>query len=139
MGYPSDVPPSQGHNDATRAVRLILVFLFLVTLLTALISAVNLDESDAMYAQFFTDWVVHILGAFLAVTAGLSLLLLGVSGSGPERSIALLPALLGGLLLMEVHWSLALALGAIATAQLVISGLPMGRRVSSDGSAASPR
>jgi hypothetical protein len=128
MGHPSEVPPPRRDDSGIKVVRLIVVLLFAITLFVAIIAAITVRGPDVMILQALASWVVQVLGGFIALVAGLGLLLAGLSGGSLHRLLALLPALLAGLLLMQVHWAVALALGGIAITHLVITGLAVGKQ-----------
>jgi len=58
-------------------------------------------------------------GAAIAAVSLFALLQRGLSGRTLEQSLPLVLSLLGGLLLYQANWGIALALGAVATAAVV--------------------
>ncbi len=59
------------------------------------------------------------MGAGIAAVSLFALLQRGLSGQKLEQCLPLVLALLGGLLLYQMNWGVALALGMIATASIV--------------------
>jgi hypothetical protein len=69
--------------------------------------------------SFAVSLVAVATGATIAGVSLFGLLQRGLSGQTLEQSLPLLLSLLGGLLLYQANWGVALALGMIATAAIV--------------------
>ena len=117
----------------------VLLLSFVVVLLVASGVAINIHGDDYHSAQtiavseFTFSWVVRVAGAFIAGLAALLMLGRAINGAAlPSLFVFLLP-FFAGLLLIEVHWSVALSLGAIGLAfsvKMVVQAL---RRQKSGG------
>jgi hypothetical protein len=77
------------------------------------------DINDAGYA---VDWTRHVFGGLIAVVAAFGMFWRALNGEPLELQFGYVLALLAGLLLISVHWSLALALAAIGVA-LIVRGI----------------
>jgi len=69
--------------------------------------------------EFALQWTMRLFGTVTAVVAAVGLLFVAASKGGLERQLDLVLPLLGGLLLINPNWGVALALGVFATAWLV--------------------
>jgi hypothetical protein len=102
---------------------LILVLVFFV--LTLVIGRVSLgtrwpERVDVSYAVSLT---LLAIGGLIATVSLFALLQRGLSGQSFDGTLPLVIALLGGLLLYQVNWGVALALGMIGTAAIVVQFL----------------
>jgi hypothetical protein len=94
---------------ATFAVIVAIVFML------AIFSGAE-DLADADYAM---SWTVRLVGALVAVVATFGLFWRAMNGAPLELQFGFVLALLAGLLLLGIHWSLAIALGVIGVALIV--------------------
>jgi hypothetical protein len=74
------------------------------------------ERLDISYAVSLTALA---MGGLIAAMSLFALLQRGLSGQTLEQSLPLVLALLGGLLLYQVNWGVALALGMIGAAAIV--------------------
>jgi hypothetical protein len=77
------------------------------------------DRDDAEAA---VEWTREIMGTLIAVVAAFGMFWRALNGEPLELQFGYVLALLAGLLLIGVHWSLALALAAIGVA-LIVRGI----------------
>jgi hypothetical protein len=77
------------------------------------------DRDDAEAA---VEWTREIMGTLIAVVAAFGMFWRALNGEPLELQFGYVLALLAGLLLISVHWSLALALAAIGVA-LIVRGI----------------
>jgi hypothetical protein len=99
---------------------LILVLVFFV--LALVIGRVSIgarwpERVDVSYAVSLTLLAV---GGLIAAVSLFVLLQRGLSGQSLDKSLPLIFALLGGLLLYQINWGVALALGMIGSAAIVM-------------------
>lgn len=102
-------------------IRTFLILLFVLFVLCLLVGRVSIsarwpEKVDVSYAVSLTLLTVG------GLTAAVSLFLLlqrGISGQPLDQSLPLVFALLGGLLLYQTNWGVALALGLVGTAGIV--------------------
>jgi membrane protease YdiL (CAAX protease family) len=83
---------------------LIVLFIFLIAFF---------NTEDLAGAQGALLWTMNAVGALLAVLATFGLFWRALQGDPLELQFGFVLALLAGLLLVNVHWSLAIALGVI--------------------------
>jgi hypothetical protein len=85
------------------------------------------ERVDVSFAISLTALAV---GCLMAAVSLFALLQRGWSGQTLDQSLPLIIALLGGLLLYQENWGIALALGMIGTAAVIMHGLagPKGPR-----------
>ena len=69
--------------------------------------------------SFAVSLVALSTGATIAAVSLFGLLQRGLSGQTLEQSLPLVLAMLGGLLLYQANWGIALALGMVATAAII--------------------
>jgi hypothetical protein len=100
-------------------VTVVTLILFAVALFVLIVVSAIVRPQEVVHAEFALTWIQRGLGTFLAVAAGLGLLILGMTAPTPERMALLCLPLLGGLLLVSPHWATALALGALGLALLL--------------------
>jgi hypothetical protein len=104
-------------------LRIFLILLLVFFGLCLLVCRVSTGGSfwpqrvDVSYAVSLTLLAV---GGLIAAVSVFSLLQRGLSGQGVEQSLPLIIALLGGLLLYQVNWGVALALGMVAIAAVIL-------------------
>jgi hypothetical protein len=77
------------------------------------------DRDDAEAA---VEWTREVLGTLIAVVAAFGMFWRALNGEPLELQFGYVLALLAGLLLINAHWSLALALAAIGVA-LIVRGI----------------
>ena len=80
--------------------------------------------------SFAVSLTVLAAGGLIAAVSLFALLQRGLNGQTIEQSLPLIIALLGALLLYQINWGVALALGMIATAAVITQhwGGPKGPR-----------
>ena len=104
----------------------------LIVLIIFLIAFFN--REDLAGAQGALLWTMNAVGVLLAVLATFGLFWRALQGDPLDLQFGFVLALLAGLLLVNVHWSLAIALGLIGVsliAREVWGGGPRGRYSSS--------
>jgi hypothetical protein len=69
--------------------------------------------------SFAVSLTVMAVGGMIAAVSLFALLQRGLSGQSLDQTLPLVLALLGGLLLYQVNWGIALAMGMIGTAAVV--------------------
>ncbi|MEX0612385.1 MAG: hypothetical protein WD738_08075 [Pirellulales bacterium] len=89
----------------------VFALIIAVVFLIAFFNYEDLAEADLAVA-----WTVRLVGALVAVVATFGLFWRALNGEPLEQQFGFVLALLAGLLLMGVHWSLAIALGLIGVA-----------------------
>jgi hypothetical protein len=87
----------------------------LIVLVVFLIAVMNSTE-DLNDADIAIAWTMRLIGALIAVVAVFGLFWRALNGEPLDLQFGFVLALLAGLLLIDVHWSLAIALGAIGVA-----------------------
>ena len=93
-----------------REVIPIAIFALLV-LIVFLIAFYNTEDLAAAQGALF--WTMNAVGALLAVLATFGLFWRALHGDPLDLQFSFVLALLAGLLLVNIHWSLAIALGVI--------------------------
>jgi hypothetical protein len=83
------------------------------------------ERVDVSYAVSLTLLAV---GGLIAAVSLFALLQRGLSGQSLDQSLPLILALLGGLLLYQINWGVALALGMIGTAAVIMNCLGRSKR-----------
>src|SRR3954468_24538447 len=106
-----------------REVIPIAIFALLV-LVVFLIAFFNTE--DLAGAQGALLWTMNAVGALLAVLATFGFFWRALQGDPLELQFGFVLALLAGLLLVNVHWSLAIALGVIGVS-LIARDIWVGR------------
>jgi membrane protease YdiL (CAAX protease family) len=77
------------------------------------------NTEDLAGAQGALIWTMNAVGALLAVLATFGLFWRALHGDPLDLQFGFVLALLAGLLLVNVHWSLAIALGIIGVSLIV--------------------
>jgi hypothetical protein len=90
----------------------------LIVLVVFLIAMMNSTE-DLNDADIAIAWTMRLIGALISVVAVFGLFWRALNGEPLDLQFGFVLALLAGLLLIDVHWSLAIALGAIGVALIV--------------------
>jgi hypothetical protein len=93
------------------AFTLIVAVVFMIAIMNS-----GEDLADADYAM---TWTVRFVGALVAVVATFGLFWRAMNGAPLELQFGFVLALLAGLLLVGIHWSLAIALGVIGVALIL--------------------
>jgi hypothetical protein len=107
------------------AGNVILLIAFVIVLLVAILVAVNIQvdrypsQQKIVIYEFAFTWVVRVGGAFIAGLAALLMLGRAINDAPLIKVFALILPFFAGLLLIEIHWSVALSLGAIGLAFVV--------------------
>ena len=118
--------------DTRNPLAIGVLIAFAVVLIVLLVVALSLDDAeDIAHAEFALRWISRGIGLFIATVAAVALLAGSLSALPLGRLLTFVLPLLGGMLLVEVHWALALALGASALTFLVQRWIvrPAARRV----------
>ena len=71
-------------------------------------------ESDLVRLEFGVTLIARVLGIFMVAVSSLVLLLKGLEGATLETMIPMTLPLLAGVVLIEPHWTTALALAVLA-------------------------
>ena len=99
---------------------LILLFgLFLLSLWLGRISSGLGRWPERVDVSFAVSLTTLAAGSLIAAVSLFALLQRGLNGETLEQNLILLAALLGGVLLYQVNWGVALALGMIGTAAVI--------------------
>ena len=121
-------------GSAMRGVHIVVLIAFGITLFATIVTAVTLDDPQSIiYGEFVMRWIPQAVGVFIASIAALGLLLKCLSGANLEQLSPFVLPLLAGLLLMSVHWTLAISVGLIAFAIVVKHIVANFSRPGSDG------
>src|SRR6185436_2831564 len=104
---------------------LAIAFIFLITFCVMMWIAVNCEPRmpGAQSMSMAFDWTLHLIGGIVASAAAVGMLLVAAQHGSFQRQVVLTPPLLGGLLLMNAHWALAVALGVIVAVFIFRYGL----------------
>jgi hypothetical protein len=86
----------------------------LITALVFLMAFFNWEDLDE--ADMAVMWTLRLVGAVVAIVATFGLFWRALNGAPLEMQFGFVLALLAGLLLLGIHWALAIALGAIGVA-----------------------
>lgn len=95
------------------AVVVVLLFLFV------LMNSTN--PTDMPGNEYALNWTQRAVGGIVAATAAIGMLLFAAANQSANRSLALVLPLLGGMLLVAPHWSIALAIGLVGAAMVAKS------------------
>src|SRR5437016_4615993 len=102
------------RDDALQREVIPLAIFALVVLVIFLIALFN--DRDLAGAEMAVTLTMRAIGGLIAVVATFGLFWRALNGDPLELQFGFVLALLGGLLLASVHWSLAIALGLIGLA-----------------------
>jgi hypothetical protein len=94
----------------------VAAFVFLIA-----VNSINTVD-DMVEAQNAVNWTRHVMGGLIAIAAAFGMFWRALNGEPLELQFGYVLALLAGLLLLSVEWSLALALAAIGVA-LIVRGI----------------
>ena len=98
-----------------RIAKPFVLLAFGVTLFVATALVANLNDADVMMRmEFGVTWIARVVGIFMATVSSLVLLLRGLDGATMEKMIPMTLPLLAGVVLIEPHWTTALALAGLA-------------------------
>lgn len=99
-------------------MRAVLIFLIVFLATFAYVRSENKIgiPADLAVNEAAMNWTLKACGSLMAACAAFALLLRGLVSETLERQLGLVLPLLGGVLLVATHWSVALALGAISVA-----------------------
>jgi hypothetical protein len=103
--------------DALRREVIPLAVFALIAAVIFLLALFN--DEDLPEAGMAVGWTMQALGGLVAVVATFGLFWRALNGESLELQFGFVLALLAGLLLVNVHWSLAIALGLIGVALIV--------------------
>ena len=98
---------------------LICVFGFFLVVLLLGRTTMGSHLPDRIEVSFALTLALGAVGGVIAAVSLFSLLQRSLSGQATEHNLTLVIALLGGLLLYQANWGIALALGMVATAAVV--------------------
>jgi hypothetical protein len=101
----------------------ILLLLFFVVVLWICRVKIGTQWPERVDVNFAVSLTVLASGGLMAVVSLFALLQRGLKGQSLDQSVPLVMALLGGLLLYQMNWGVALALGMIAAAAIVMQHL----------------
>jgi cytochrome b561 len=94
-----------------------------VVALVFLIALPSIDtDADRIEAEAAVEWTRDVIGTLIAAVATFGMFWRALNGEPLELQFGYVLALLAGLLLISIHWSLALALAAIGVA-LIVRGI----------------
>jgi hypothetical protein len=102
---------------------LILLFLFFLTVLWVCRVKIGVQWPERVDVNFAVSFTVLTSGGLMAVISLFALLQRGLQGQSLGQNLPLVAALLGGLLLYQMNWGVALALGMIGAATVVMQHL----------------
>jgi hypothetical protein len=94
---------------------ILLIGLFLAAFLFAR-QRHGLDAMERMELSLALNWALTAVGGALAAISAFLLLLRAMAGTTLQEGLPLVVSLLGGLLLYQNHWAIAVALAAIVVA-----------------------
>ncbi len=105
---------------------LALVFLILLVFCIMVLVAINCQPRipGSQVIGLALEWTRYLLGGVVASAAAIGMLLTAASHGSFQRQIVLTMPLVGGLLLFEANWGLALALAAVASIWMFRFGAP---------------
>jgi hypothetical protein len=89
---------------------------FLLVVLIIFLIALFADREDIADASSAVQWTMGFVGAIVSIVATFGLFWRALNGDPLEAQFGFVLSLLAGLLLVGVHWSLAIALGVIGVA-----------------------
>ena len=98
----------------------ILLFVFFAAVLWICRVKIGTQWPERVDVNFAVSLTVLASGGLMAVVSLFALLQRGLKGQSLDQSVPLVMALLGGLLMYQMNWGVALALGMIATAAIVM-------------------
>ena len=75
-----------------------------------IVSIVAINIGDLPKAQTALQWTMGVIGGLFAILSTFGLFFRAVKGEPLERQFAFVLTLLAGLLLVEIHWALAVVL-----------------------------
>jgi hypothetical protein len=101
---------------------ILLVALFLVALLFSR-QRLGIELTDRLAWSLAWNWVMTMTGGTFAAVSVLLLLQRGMAGSGIQQVLPLVIPLLGGLLIYQAHWALAISLALVVVAWSVLEFL----------------
>jgi hypothetical protein len=101
----------------------LLLFVFFATVLWICRVKMGTQWPERVDVNFAVSLTVLASGGLMAVVSLFALLQRGLKGQSLDQSVPLVMALLGGLLMYQMNWGVALALGMIATAAIVMPPL----------------
>jgi hypothetical protein len=106
-----------------RTFLILLVAFFAVCVFLCRISTTGGRWPERVDVSFAVSLTVLAVGGGIAAASLFALLQRGLSGQSLEQNLPLVIALLGGLLLFQINWGVALALGLIVAASVIVHGL----------------
>jgi hypothetical protein len=103
-----------------------IAILFLLMFCIMVLVAMNCEPRvpGAMVITSALEWTQHLLGALVAGTSAIGILVVAAVHGSFQRQVVLALPLLGGLLLVAPNWGLALAFGAIVAIWIFKYGAP---------------
>ena len=103
----------------TRTFLILLLVFFLLCLWICRISTGTRTWIQRVDVSFAISLTMLAVGGLIAAVSLFALLQRGLNGQPLDQSLPLIIALLGGLLLYQVNWGVALALGMIGSAAVI--------------------
>jgi hypothetical protein len=104
----------------TRTFLILLLVFFGLALWLGRISTGMGHWPERVDVSFAVSLTLMAVGGLIAAVSLFALLQRGLGGQSLDQTLPLIIALLGGLLLYQVNWGVALALGMIGTAAVVV-------------------
>jgi hypothetical protein len=83
----------------------------------------GMDPSERIAWSLAWSWVMTVVGGTFAAVSVLVLLKRGIEGASLPQVLPMVIPLLGGLLIFQSHWALALGLAAVVVAWAVVDFL----------------
>jgi hypothetical protein len=102
-----------------REVIPIAIFALVVLLIFIIVRVSINDVTDTTRTEFAWSWTMRAIGGLIAVVAAFGLFWRALNSDALELQFSFVLALLAGLLLVNVHWSLSIALGIIGVALII--------------------
>ena len=94
-------------------MRILVSVAFGVSLFASIVLVADMREPDLMRMEFGITFIARVLGIFMAAVSSFVLLLKGIDGATMEKMIPMTLPLLAGVVLIEPHWTIALALAVV--------------------------
>ena len=104
----------------TRTFLILLAVFFAFAVWLGRISNPAEHWPERVDVSFAVSMTMLAAGGLIAAVSLFALLQRGLAGQSLDQTLPLIIALLGGLLLYQVNWGVALALGMIGTAAVVV-------------------
>lgn len=103
-------------------MRAVLLFFIVLLVVFAVVRGNAQDPRNLVENEAALNWTLRAVGSLVAAVAAFALLLRGMASESLERQFGLALPLLGGMFLVNAHWAIALALGAVGVALISRDG-----------------